>query len=210
MGEKLVITIFLIIFSLISTSVSAKNSNPELVEIAPPKLVECKTKGICDHDQQHLEEFVRGFYNWYMVSSDLQFSPSWDKLSKEEHKKRLEAHWKKEQNIIKQNITRHFQEWIDKGFVDGEMVDVPDDLYCGSGVNYFTCSQDIGDDWINNASAELIAIGSNRAVLLVKMPPNPTPDQFSKTLSVTIKPEGGFWKIHSVKDLWVYDPDSDK
>lgn len=123
----------------------------------PPALVTCKTKTTCDHNPKHLEQFVADFYKWYVTSVNEELSFSKKTFSTKQLENRKKLHDQNEEHILKERLSPRFYVWRQKSF-DNYGSAFSDNQYCSGDIDPITCSQDILNEWMYNATAQLIAM----------------------------------------------------
>lgn len=170
----------------------------------PATLVSCKDEHNCDTTPQHLEQFVKDFYRWYLVSMDSTPLESWNELPGKTLEKSKDKDKEFKQLILMKSITPAFYAWLSTAF-DEDGGRIQNRTYCSPDINFFTCSQDIFDDWLDTVSAQLIEVNSAYALLIVRFT-TLRKDADEQTypphlIAVHLKPVDGFWRIAGTQML---------
>jgi hypothetical protein len=190
------LTVFMLVF-ITPPIAHAAEETVLMAGIKPPELVECKTPATCDRDPKHLEKFVADFYKWY-IGKEVEFeSIPWSSSPSKEQKDLLNKFVKTEEDIYRKLLSPSFYKWKENVSIE---MDYTNYKYCSPGTNTLLCAQDFNEKWASNASAKIVKLEQNSAILTVDLP-QLGDNSMHLILSVELKLINGQWLINAVKSI---------
>jgi hypothetical protein len=188
-------SLFFLLLLIPASSQAAEQKRP-VPNIPPPALVLCKTDATCDRDPKHLEAFVTGFYKWYLALEPRRRSTHNGNPSDAEQQTEIDKIGSEEEQTMSKALTPRFHRWVGSLFQDKEPQ--PDPRYCSIDSNPFFCGQDWMDEWADTATARLVSIDKEKAIVHAILPWPESPD--TPSTEVTLKVTKGAWRIDAIRD----------
>jgi hypothetical protein len=157
-------------------------SHAEILEVPPPRLVECNSPNSCDRNHENLEQFVKGFYEWYINNEDM-----WFRISKDEQA--IAKYSSNKERVIRGLISSDF-------FHHYKTVKPLEDdynpKYCYPDTDTFLCAQDWDKEWFVKAKYRTVEISTTNAVIYITI-------NAEYQIIINLKVINDAWCIDSVK-----------
>jgi hypothetical protein len=188
------------LFAFASPASAADPARP-LPNNPPPALVLCRSVADCDRDPKHLEDFVAGFYKWYVTSDPIR--ESLHDTSPPTPQKIIWDVVRAQDQILKDRLTPAFYHWVR---VLALQEDPPSDpRRCSTGSNSITCVQELYEEQMYSTTAHTDSIGTRTARVTVRLPTLADEVEYPPYhLTIELKAYRGNWRIDGILDpSWI-------
>jgi len=164
-------------------SAFAEDGEPSLV--TSPEAVRCASETDCDRDPKHLEQFITGFYSWY-VDSEVRIYHLHPGSRREVPYKEKE---KKLYTMLTPSFAAFIEDYERRAKLEDEVLDSDFILH---GSDYFP-------EWASTAYSKAIYVDAHSARLTVYLPTPPDKKLFPPApyckVHVTLQPAEGTWRV---------------